>query len=113
MPYLALAYVIYALLVGWFIGRLLWAVYETYALGKLQLSALESVPLVLVTTISISFIATFFWLAYLLSSRRRRRTAMILAAVSCIGIPVGTILGGLTLYTLTRADVRSEFAPTV
>jgi hypothetical protein len=51
----------------------------------------------------------FFALAYFLSTRRRRKAVFIMAAITCLGIPVGTILGGLTIYALTRPEISSEF----
>jgi len=41
-----------------------------------------------------------------------RRASLVLAGISCIGIPIGTILGGLTLDALTRPELSSEFTPT-
>src|SRR6478752_10860145 len=39
-------------------------------------------------------------LAYLLATRRHRSVATALAAVSCVGIPYGTVLGIATLVAL-------------
>jgi hypothetical protein len=52
-------------------------------------------------------------LSYLLAIKRHRKAALIMAGVTCIGIPIGTVLGGLTIYALTRPEIRSEFMPTI
>jgi Ni/Fe-hydrogenase subunit HybB-like protein len=54
-------------------------------------------------------VAMHFVLAYLLFTRRRFRTIWRLAAVSCIGFPVGTVLGGVSLWALTRPGVERQF----
>jgi hypothetical protein len=67
-------------------------------------------PLAIFVVTSVAFISMFFALAYFLSARRRRRAILIMAGITCVGIPIGTILGGLTIYALTRPEIRSEFA---
>ncbi len=52
-------------------------------------------------------------LSYLLAVARHRKAALIIAGITCIGFPIGTILGGLTIYALTRPEIRSEFTPTI
>ena len=51
--------------------------------------------------------------AYFLAVARHRKAALILAAINCIGFPVGTVLGVLTLIALTRADGASAFHATI
>ena len=113
LSFLSVCYAIYALLVAWFIGRLLVRVYTAQSAGEMQVSGIQWVPLVMITAIAVSFIAIFLCLALFLSGRRSRRAALVLAWISCIGIPVGTILGGLTIYALTRPEIRAEFTPTI
>jgi hypothetical protein len=113
LPFLSVGYVIYALLIAWFIGRLLLRVYQAQSAGEMQLSGLQWVPLVMTTVFALTFISIFPCLAFFLSARRRRRAALVLAGISCIGIPVGTILGGLTIYALTRPEISSEFTPSI
>jgi hypothetical protein len=110
LPYLSIAYLIYALVVAFFVGRLLLQFYQTYSIQAVPLSSAQWVPLVTFGVISVAFISMFFALAYFLSTRRRRRVILILAGITCLGIPIGTILGGLTLYALTRPEISSEFA---
>jgi hypothetical protein len=113
LPFLSIGYVIYALLVAWFVGRTLLQVYRAYSAEAMQVSPIQWVPLAMLVVIATAFISMFLCLAYFLSARRRRRAALIIAGISCLGIPVGTILGGLTIYALTRPEISSEFTPTV
>lgn len=47
-----------------------------------------------------------------LSRRRRYTLCMVVAALSCMMMPFGTVLGVFTLVVLTRPSVRSLFQPT-
>lgn len=43
--------------------------------------------------------------------RRRRYTfCLVMAAISCVFVPFGTVLGIFTLIVLTRPNVKSSFA---
>ena len=110
LPYLSIAYLIYALVVAFFVGRLLLQFYQAYSSQAVPLSSAQWMPLATFVVISVAFISMFFAIAYFLSTRRRRRAILIMAGVTCLGIPVGTILGGLTIYALTRPEISSEFA---
>jgi MFS family permease len=113
LPFLSIGYVIYALLVAWFVCQTLLQVYRAYSTEAMQVSSIQWVPVAVLVIIATAFICMFLCLAYFLSTRRQRRGAMIIAGISCLGIPVGTILGALTLYALTRPEISSEFTPTV
>jgi hypothetical protein len=71
------------------------------------------VPLVALIVIAVAFVSMFLSLAHFLANKRCRRVALIFAAISCLGIPLGTLLGGLTIYGLTRTEISAELAPTV
>ena len=109
LPFLSVGYVIYALLIAWFICRLLIRVYRAQSAGQLQLSGIQWMPLVMTSFFAFAFIGICLCLTLCLSARRWRRGALVLACISCISIPIGTILGGLTIYALTRREVNSEF----
>lgn len=111
LPYLSIAYLIYALVVAFFVGRLLLQFYRAYSGQVVPLSSAQWVPLAVFVVIAVAFIGMFFALAYFLSTRRRRKAVLIMAGITCLGIPVGTILGGLTIYALTRPEISSEFEP--
>jgi hypothetical protein len=113
IPFLSIGYVMYALLVAWFVGRILLQLYRGYIAEAAPVPPVQWVPFATFLLISIAFMSMFLSLAYFLWIRRRRRTVLIFAGISCLGIPIGTILGGLTIYALTRPEVSSEFAPTV
>jgi hypothetical protein len=109
LPYVSIAYLIYALVVTFFVGRLLFQFYRAYSSQAVPLSSAQWVPLATFVVISATFIGMFFAIAYFLSTRRRRRAVLIMAGITCLGIPVGTILGGLTIYALTRPEISSQF----
>ena len=109
LPFFSVGYVIYALLIAWFICRLLFRVYRAQSAGQMQLSGIQWMPLAMTSFFAFAFIGICLCLALFLSARRWRRGALVLACISCISIPIGTILGGLTIYALTRPEVRSEF----
>jgi hypothetical protein len=109
LPFLSVGYVIYALLIAWFICRLLSRVYRAQSAGQMQLSGIHWMPLVMTSLFAFALIGICVCLALFLSARRWRRGTLVLACISCISIPIGTILGGLTIYALTRPEVSSEF----
>ena len=109
LPFLSVGYVIYALLIAWLICRLLFRVYRAQSAGQMQLSGIQWMPLAMTSFFAFAFIAICLCLALCLSARRWRRGALVLACISCISVPIGTILGGLTIYALTRPEVSSEF----
>ena len=109
LPFLSVGYVIYALLIAGFICRLLFRVYRAQSAGQIQLSGINWMPLAMTSFFAFAFICICLSLALFLSVRRWRRGALVLACISCISIPIGTILRGLTIYALTRPEVSSEF----
>jgi hypothetical protein len=111
--FLSVGYVIYALLIAWFICRLLFRVYRAQSAGQMQLSGIHWMPLAITSFFAFAFIGISLCLALLLSARRWRRGALVLAGISCISIPIGTILGGLTIYFLKTPEVSSEFTQTI
>ena len=109
LAFISVGYIIYALLIAWFICRLLFRVYRAQSAGQMQLSGIHWMPLVITSVFAFALIGMCVCLALFLSARRWRRGALVLACISCISIPIGTILGGLTIYALTRPEVSSEF----
>jgi hypothetical protein len=110
LPFLSIGYVVYALLIAWFICRLLFSVYRAQSAGQMHLAGgIRWMPLAMTSFFAFASIGICLCLALFLSARRWRRAALVLAGISCISIPIGTILGGLTIYALTRPEVTSEF----
>ena len=110
LPFLSVGYVIYALLIAWLIGRLLFRVYRAQSAGQMHLAGgIRWMPLAMTSFFAFAFIGICLCLALFLSARRWRSGALVLACISCISVPIGTILGGLTIYALTRPEVKSEF----
>ena len=44
-----------------------------------------------------------------LSRRRRRTFSLVMAGVNCLSIPIGTILGVITIVVLLRESVKAEY----
>jgi heme/copper-type cytochrome/quinol oxidase subunit 3 len=112
ITFLSVGYAVYALLIGLFVASVLLRVHDAQVASGEAVSGLQLVPLITLSVITAIFIILFASLAVLLARRRARRTSLVIAGISCLGIPIGTILGGLTIYALTRPDVISEFTPT-
>lgn len=54
--------------------------------------------------------ALTLWGGRCLATRRRLRVALVAAAVVCLFVPIGTVLGAVTWSILQRPAVRSSFA---
>jgi hypothetical protein len=109
---LAVGYIAYAAVTLGFVGQFVWRVWRAQVASAEEVPLRSWLPLATFVFLALVLIAVFVYLGILLFQRRRRRVALVLAAVSCLGIPVGTLLGGLTIYALTRAEIISEFPPT-
>jgi len=73
LPFLSVGYVIYALLIAWFICRLLIRVYRAQSAGQLQLSGIQWMPLAMTSFFAFAFIGICLCLTLCLSARRWRR----------------------------------------
>jgi hypothetical protein len=111
ITFLSVGYALYALLIGLFVAFVLLRVRDAQVASGEDITGLQLVPLISLSVITTIFIILFASLAVLLARRRARRTALVIAGISCLGIPIGTTLGGLTIYALTRPDVIAEFTP--
>jgi len=58
-----------------------------------------------------TFAVLLFLAARRLGSFRGRTFCMVIAALSCLYVPLGTVLGVFTLVVLTRPSVRARLAP--
>ena len=112
ITFLSVGYALYALLIGLVVAFVLRRVYDAQVASGETVTGLQLVPLITLSVITAIFIILFVSLAVLLARRRARHTSLVIASISCLGIPIGSILGGLTIYALTRPDVISEFTPT-
>jgi hypothetical protein len=57
-------------------------------------------------------LSIFHYLAGRFLARRRHHTfCMVIAAVACTFMPLGTVLGVFSLIVLSRESVRESFAP--
>ncbi|HWB53278.1 MAG TPA: hypothetical protein VG722_03770 [Tepidisphaeraceae bacterium] len=62
-------------------------------------------------------ITTAYWIAVLASAcfiriQRFRGYSLVIAAITTVFFPVGTILGGYTIYLLTTGDARQLYRET-
>jgi hypothetical protein len=72
-------------------------------------------PRELATLIVFLLIAVVLSTVYLLNAifllrRVKRRASIILSLISCLGFPFGTILGTLSLFVLTRNEIKNEYS---
>jgi len=58
----------------------------------------------------IALAAAKFWVALCIKRRKSRIFSMIVAGISCLGIPYGTLLGVLTFIVLGRPSVVQLFS---
>jgi hypothetical protein len=87
LPFLSVGYVIYALLIAWFIARLLFRVYRAQSAGQMRLSGgIHWMPLAITSFFAFALIGICLCLALFLSARRWRCGALVLAGISCISI---------------------------
>jgi hypothetical protein len=68
------------------------------------------VRLFTVSAIPVGFAGMCCFLAYLLFTRRHHRAALLMAAISCLGIPYLTVLGIATIVTLLWPGMREQFS---
>jgi hypothetical protein len=107
ITFLSVGDAVYALLIGLVVSSVLRRVHDAQVASGEAANGLQLLPLTILSVITPIFIILFASLAVLLVRHRARGTSLIIAGISCFG----TILGGLTIYALTRPDVVSEFTP--
>jgi hypothetical protein len=56
-----------------------------------------------------AFAALYILTGYYLQNQRNRTFCMVMAAISCLSVPLGTILGVFTLVVLSRTSVIELF----
>jgi ABC-type Fe3+ transport system permease subunit len=104
-------YLIGAVLVGlvWFsiFSRLRDAFHADPARAEVAFSSW--IPFISFSVIAAVFAIMCCVLAYLLVTRRRRKAALIMAGISCLGIPYGTVVGIATLIIISWPEVRAQF----
>jgi hypothetical protein len=59
--------------------------------------------------IQLAFTAGYALTGYLLSVHRQRIFCIVMAAITCLSVPLGTILGVFTIIVLVRPNVRVLF----
>jgi hypothetical protein len=109
IPILAVGYLVYALFVALSLGQTFLHLYHTYLAGVSPWTGREWAPLAVLTSASGIRLVLLLCVAYFLFSRSHRIAALVIAGICCIAIPIGTVLGGVTIYALTRPEIRSEF----
>ena len=61
------------------------------------------------------FIGGGLSIAYILNAifllrKINRKASIVLSLISCLGFPLGTIIGVVSLLVLTRAEIKAEYA---
>ncbi len=61
------------------------------------------------------FIGGGLLIAYILNAifllrKINRKASIVLSLISCLGFPLGTIIGVVSLLVLTRAEIKAEYA---
>jgi hypothetical protein len=69
----------------------------------------ELAAMILLFLIGAGLLAVYVVNALFLLKRIKRKTSLILSLVSCIGFPFGTILGTISLFLLTRSEIKAEY----
>jgi uncharacterized integral membrane protein len=103
------AYAVYTLLMLLFVIRNFVTFVSSAYSGGYHGSAPLPVSIITFAVIGMVSVGITAFLSYLLAASRHRKAALIIAGVTCIGIPIGTVLGVLTIYALTRPEVASQF----
>jgi hypothetical protein len=111
---LSICYLGYAVLLGVLAMRVFILIREKLSLPTIhgepaRLSFLPPFLIVLAVILPLFFAASVC-VSWFLRMRRHRSAVLVLAAVLCLSIPLGTILGAFTIYVMSRSSSRSEFA---
>ena len=70
----------------------------------------ELLTLVVLLFIAIGLSSVYLLNAIFLLRRVKRKASIILSIMSCIGFPLGTILGTISLLVLTRDEIKNEYS---
>ena len=65
--------------------------------------------LIVLLLIAIGLSTVYILNAIFLLKKAKRKASIILAVISCIGFPLGTILGVVSLFVLTRNEIKGEY----
>jgi len=70
----------------------------------------QYIPVINYIILTIIYSSLIFLLSYFMLKRKRRKVCLIIAGISCMAIPIGTILGIITIYSLTRETIKAQFS---
>ena len=114
LPFLGWGYVSYAAVILLLVSRIIFRVFSIPSAETADSApSLSMVPLVSLVIVAVAAVAFLSLLGYFLLTRRHRTACIVMAAISCIGVPFGTLLGVLALIALTRPEVRDDYAARV
>ncbi len=80
---------------------------ESTTLGT---SLFHYIPLVACFAIGLTAIFFMIKLSFAMFKKEKRKFCIVLASIFCIGIPIGTVLGALTIFGLTRNSIKEDFS---
>jgi hypothetical protein len=66
--------------------------------------------LIVLLLIAIGLSTVYILNAIFLLRKAKRKASIILSLISCTGFPLGTILGAISLFVLTRDEIKSEYS---
>ena len=70
----------------------------------------QVVPLIILLLIALGLGTIYAVNAVFLLRKVHRKASLILSIISCIGFPLGTIIGVLSLIVLTRKEIKDEYS---
>ena len=73
-------------------------------------NARELATLIVFLLIAVVLSTVYLLNAIFLLRRVNRKASIILSLISCLGFPFGTILGTLSLFVLTRNEIKNEYS---
>jgi hypothetical protein len=70
----------------------------------------ELATLTVLVVIAVVLAGIYIFNAIFLLKRAKRKTCIVLSLAACIGFPFGTVLGAVSVFLLTRREIKSEYS---
>ena len=108
LPY---CYLALALVCGLSVCGALWNLVTAFKThDEDALTPSELVPLFLFVGFGVAFFIVFIVNAVLLFRRQQRKQSIVLSWITCLAFPFGTPIGAVSVFLLTRDEIRSEYS---
>jgi hypothetical protein len=79
--------------------------------GQLTPNQRQIIQLIFLLLIALGLGTVYAFNAVFLFRKVNRKASLILSVISCLGFPLGTIVGILSLIILTRREIKDEYSP--